>query len=57
MEHTLVTTINASYTWCMMERLDVSLLNIRQIPYILNGCVFYGMVLMLILIVNVEGIQ
>ena len=41
----------------MMERLDVSLLNIRQIPYILNGCVFYGMVLMLILIVNVEGIQ
>ena len=45
-EDTVVNTINATYAWCMMGRLDVIPSNIQQLSCILIGRIFYDMVLL-----------
>ena len=42
LENTVTNTVNVTYAWRMMGRLDVTPSNIRRLSYFLIGCIFYG---------------
>ena len=46
-EHTMANTVNATYAWHLMERMDVIPSNIQGLSFILIlGCILYSMVFM-----------